>query len=155
MVTQAPAEESQDVQPVKRKPTAAELGPKEFCWGTGRRKSSVARVRIRPGSGKFLINKREFDNYFPGLRDQNDIQRPLSATDSLGKYDIWVNVIGGGTTGQAGAVLLGLARALIVADPSSFQNLRDGGFLTRDSRAVERKKYGKRGARRSFQFSKR
>ena len=155
VVTQAAADESQGVQPVKRKPTAAELGPKEYCWGTGRRKSSVARVRIRPGSGNFLINKREITNYFPSLRDQNDIQKPLAATDSLGKYDVWVNIKGGGTTGQAGAVVLGLARALSVADPGCFQNLRDGGFLTRDSRAVERKKYGKRGARRSFQFSKR
>ena len=155
VVTQAPAVESPVVQPVKRKPTADELGPKEYCWGTGRRKSSVARVRIRPGSGNFTINKREITNYFPSLRDQKNIQKPLAATDSLGKYDVWVNIKGGGTTGQAGAVLLGLARALYIADPSCFQSLRDGGFLTRDSRAVERKKYGKRGARRSFQFSKR
>ena len=141
--------------PKTSKPTADQLGPKEYCWGLGRRKSSIARVRLRPGSGKININGRDLDVYFPGLRDCKDVCAPLDITESTDKYDVWVNVQGGGTTGQAGAVVLGIARALCQADPDCFPKLRDRGFLTRDSRVVERKKYGQRGARRSFQFSKR
>jgi len=139
----------------KRKPTANELGPKEFCWGTGRRKKSVARVRIRPGDGKILVNDRELDAYFVRVQDRKDVCAPLVATDSMGRYDVFIKLHGGGMTGQAGAAMLGVARALIGADPETFPRLRDGGYLTRDSRIVERKKYGKRKARRSFQFSKR
>ena len=139
----------------KKRPTADQLGPKEFCWGTGRRKSSVARVRLRPGQGKIEINKKELKNYFPKLENQNKVLAPLKAVDRKSSYDIFVNLNGGGTTGQAGATMLGLARALIVAEPETFQVLRDGGFLTRDSRMVERKKYGQKGARKKFQFSKR
>ena len=139
----------------KKKPTAAQLGPKEYCWGTGRRKTSVARVRIRPGSGTITVNKRELVNFFPRLQDQKGVQSPLVATDSLGKYDVFIKVHGGGVTGQAGAAMLGLARALTVADPEIFDKLRGSGLLTRDSRMVERKKYGRKKARKSFQFSKR
>ncbi len=148
---------TQTVQPTVKpgKPTAADLGPKEYCWGTGRRKAAVARVRLRPGSGKISVNGRELDNYFPNLRDRNDVRAPLEATDSGSRFDIWINVAGGGLTGQAGACVLGIARALIQADPTTFATVRERGFLTRDSRQVERKKYGQRGARRSFQFSKR
>jgi len=139
----------------KKKPTAVELGPKEFCWGTGRRKTAVARVRLRPGSGKITINDREVDVFFPSLRDRNDVRSALVETESIDKYDICVNIAGGGTSGQAGAVRLGIARALCQADPDTFTKLRAVGFLTRDSREVERKKYGLRGARRRYQFSKR
>jgi len=129
--------------------------PKEYTWGVGRRKSSVARVRIRPGSGQYKINKRDVDVYFPLERHRLDVRAPLEAAQATGKWDVFVNVKGGGITGQAGAVLLGLARALVKASPDVEGALRDGGLLTRDSRMVERKKYGRRGARRSFQFSKR
>jgi len=139
----------------RSKPTAARLGPREYCWGTGRRKSAVARVRIRPGTGQMKINGKDVTVYFAGQRDRNNAQAPLVQTDNAAKYDVWVNVHGGGSTGQAGAVLLGLSRALLQAEPATFDALRTNGFLTRDSRKVERKKYGKRGARRRYQFSKR
>jgi small subunit ribosomal protein S9 len=131
------------------------LGEKEYIWGLGRRKKAIARVRIRPGSGKIVINKRDVDAYFTSPRDQNDVRAPLAATDSLTRYDVWANVQGGGSTGQAGAVVLGIARALAKADSDTYITLKGKGYLTRDSRIVERKKYGQRGARRSFQFSKR
>jgi len=124
-------------------------------WGTGRRKSAVARVRLMPGDGKILINKREVNNYFAEQKDRQSVLSPLVATDTLTSYNIGVNVKGGGTTGQADAVKLGIARALRKADPSLEQTLRDGKFLTRDPRMVERKKYGQKGARKRFQFSKR
>jgi len=139
----------------KSKPTAAELGPKEYCWGTGRRKTAIARVRLRPGSGKITVNGREMENYFSLPQDQYAVKAPLEATNSLATYDVWVDVYGGGTTGQSGAVKLGVARALVQADPELFTKLRDKGYLTRDSRMKERKKYGQRGARRRYQFSKR
>lgn len=124
-------------------------------WGTGRRKSSIARVRIRPGEGKFLVNKREVDNFFSVDQDRNAVRSPLVATQTEKRFDIFVNVRGGGTTGQAGAIRMGLARALLAADPQFESTLRDKGYLTRDSRVVERKKPGQRKARRRFQFSKR
>ena len=126
-----------------------------YFWGTGRRKTSVARVRIKPGEGKFLVNKREIDAHFFTIRDRADVVAPLKATKLLGKFDVWVNVGGGGQTGQAGAVSLGLARALVKSDPSLQETLRGGKFLTRDDRKVERKKPGQPGARKRFQFSKR
>lgn len=126
-----------------------------YFWGTGRRKTAVARVRIRPGEGKFLVNKREIKNHFFAVRDQNDVIAPLKATKTLGKYDVFINVAGGGQTGQAGAVLLGLSRALMKANPELESTLRDGNYLTRDARKVERKKPGQPGARKRFQFSKR
>ena len=126
-----------------------------FYWGTGRRKSAVARVRIRPGDGKYTINNREIDVHFSEDRDRANVVAPLKATKTEGNLDVHVNVNGGGYMGQAGAVLLGLSRALKLYDPTLEQTLRDNDFLTRDAREVERKKYGQRGARRRFQFSKR
>jgi len=115
----------------------------------------VARVRIRPGTGKLLINDKDLDAYFKRQQDQLTVLAPLRALGLEGRYDIFVNVKGGGTTGQAGATMLGIARALRAYDPNYVQALRDGGYLTRDPRMVERKKYGRRKARRRFQFSKR
>uniref|UniRef100_A0A7C2K1P3 Small ribosomal subunit protein uS9 n=1 Tax=Schlesneria paludicola TaxID=360056 RepID=A0A7C2K1P3_9PLAN len=125
------------------------------AWGTGRRKTSVARVQVKAGSGKFLVNGRPMEQYFCVERDRQMIEAPLRATEKFGAVDIAVNVEGGGTTGQAGAIVLGIARALEAMNPSLHQTLGDNGFLTRDSRMVERKKYGYKKARRSFQFSKR
>ena len=126
-----------------------------YTWGLGRRKSSVARVRIRSGSGNFLVNTKPVDQYFTTLRDQREARLPLDLLDSPDTYDIFVNVRGGGPHGQAGAVQLGVSRALKEVNPVLFEGLRDKGYLTRDSRMKERKKPGRRGARRGFQFSKR
>ena len=125
------------------------------AWGTGRRKTSVARVQLRQGSGKFIVNGRPMTEYFCIERDRQVVEAALRATDKLGTIDVHVNVEGGGTTGQSGAIMLGIARALEAVNPSLHQKLADGAFLTRDSRMVERKKYGFKKARRSFQFSKR
>jgi len=126
-----------------------------WFWGTGRRKTAVARVRIRPGKGNFLINGRRVDQFFTELQDRADMLAPLQVTKTEGQLDVYANVNGGGPTGQAGAVRLGLSRALKEYDESLEGALRDEGFLTVDSRQVERKKYGQAGARRRFQFSKR
>ena len=126
-----------------------------YWWGTGRRKSSVARVRIKPGSGKFVVNKKQLDDYFKREQDRKAVMAPLMAVKAEKLFDVFINVKGGGTTGQSGASLLGIARALKNYDDSYVQMLRDGGHLTRDPRMVERKKPGQRGARRRFQFSKR
>ncbi len=126
-----------------------------YVWGTGRRKSSVARVRIRPGEGKFEINKRPVEEFFHVDRYHEAILSPLKVTKTAETVDVFVRVHGGGTTGQAGAILLGLARALKTFDPTCEPALREHNLLTRDARKVERKKYGQRGARRRFQFSKR
>jgi small subunit ribosomal protein S9 len=123
--------------------------------GTGRRKTSVARVRVRDGKGKITINERDIGEYFPFERDQKTVTSVLEATEMLGKVDVWVRVNGGGPTGQCGAIRLGIARALQAKDAGLHPALSEGGFLTRDGRMVERKKYGRRKARRSFQFSKR
>ena len=124
-------------------------------WGTGRRKKAVARVRLVPGDGKFLINKRPLDEYF-GYETLKMVARsPLALTETADKYDVLVNVRGGGFTGQAGAIRHGVARALIKADETLRPALKKAGFLTRDARMVERKKYGRMKARRRFQFSKR
>ena len=123
--------------------------------GTGRRKTSVARVRIKDGDGKLTINGRTLEDFFKVERDRQLVMAPLEATDSVGKVDVWIRVNGGGTTGQAGAIVLGIARTLEARDPDLHTILSSGGYLTRDSRMVERKKYGLRKARRSFQFSKR
>ncbi len=131
-------------------------GPKSgFWWGTGRRKSSVARVRIKPGSGKTMVNKKTLDDYFKKIQDRNSVLAPLRAVKSENAFDIYINVRGGGTTGQAGAALLGIARALRNYDDNFIQALRESGLLTRDPRMVERKKPGQSGARRRYQFSKR
>jgi small subunit ribosomal protein S9 len=126
-----------------------------FIWGTGRRKSSIARVRIKPGSGKLLINKKSVEDYFPRLQDRNAVAAPLKSLDITEAFDIFINVKGGGTTGQSGAIVLGIARALRNYDQGLLPALRDNGYLTRDSRMVERKKPGQKGARKRFQFSKR
>jgi len=125
------------------------------AWGTGRRKTAVARVRVKDGTGNFTVNGRPLEDYFPIERDRGMIFAPLNATSMIGKVDILVSVQGGGPTGQTGAVVLGIARALQAKNPQNHVILSEGGFLTRDSRMVERKKYGRAGARRSFQFSKR
>jgi small subunit ribosomal protein S9 len=126
-----------------------------YYWGLGRRKSSVARVRIKPGDGKLLINKRELNDYFSRAQDKEAVLAPLKTVEGEKAFDVFINVRGGGTTGQSGAARLGIARALKNYDENYLQPLRDGGHLTRDSRMVERKKPGQSGARKRFQFSKR
>ena len=128
---------------------------REQFWGTGRRKSAVARVRIRSGTGDFRVNHRGMKEFFPSPQDQIAVMAPLKASSVEGKFDITANVNGGGLTGQSGAISLGIARALLKAEPNLEEALRAGGFLTRDARMQERKKYGQRGARRRVQFSKR
>jgi len=129
--------------------------PSVSYYGTGRRKSAVARVYLLPGKGEITINKRGIDDYF-GLETLKLIVRqPLELTSTLGKFDIKVNVFGGGYTGQAGAIRHGIARALLLADDDFRGPLKKAGFLTRDPRMKERKKYGLKGARRAPQFSKR
>ena len=128
---------------------------KHYWWGTGRRKTAIARVRLRAGSGKFEVNKRPLEKYFSEDKDRLDAVAPLKATETFGKVDVFANVKGGGFSGQAGAIMLGVARALKLANLEYDDVLRAGGYLTRDSRMVERKKPGRAGARRSFQFSKR
>jgi small subunit ribosomal protein S9 len=123
--------------------------------GTGRRKSSVARVRLVPGTGKITINDREIEDYIPFAALREVVKQPLVATETVGSYDIHVNVNGGGYTGQAGAIRHGIARALLQADPEFRPTLKRAGLLTRDARMKERKKYGLKGARRAPQFSKR
>ncbi|GEN83458.1 30S ribosomal protein S9 [Sporosarcina luteola] len=123
--------------------------------GTGRRKSSVARVRLVPGEGKIVVNNRDVEDYVPFETLREVIKQPLVATQTLGSYDIHVNVHGGGYTGQAGAIRHGVARALLTVDPDFRGTLKAAGLLTRDSRMKERKKYGLKGARRAPQFSKR
>ena len=123
--------------------------------GTGRRKKSIARVRLLPGSGSITINKRELNDYFGVETLKMIVRAPLTLTDTLSKYDIFVNVYGGGYTGQAGAIRHGIARALLVAEPALRPALKKAGYLTRDPRMKERKKYGLHAARRAPQFSKR
>jgi small subunit ribosomal protein S9 len=128
----------------------------EQYWGTGRRKTSVARVRVIPGgSGQFVVNKKPIEEYF----DRPDLimlaKQPVELTKKLGAYDVFVNARGGGISGQAGAIRHGLARALVRADEALRADLKKAGFLTRDSRMVERKKYGQKGSRARYQFSKR
>lgn len=124
-------------------------------YGTGRRKSSVARVRLVPGEGRIVINGREINEYFPFDTLILVVKQPLVATETTGNYDVLVNVSGGGFTGQAGAIRHGISRALLQADPAFRPTLKAAGFLTRDARMKERKKYGLKGARRAPQFSKR
>ncbi len=126
-----------------------------YTWGTGRRKTAVARVRIREGSGKFMVNGLECNTYFPLEVQQMDVRSPLRLTEMEARTDVFVNVRGSGKHSQSGAVLLGLARALKIFRPDLDQTLRESGLLTRDSRMVERKKFGHKKARKSFQFSKR
>ena len=145
--TQTEAAASTESSEPKVKPT--------YIWGVGRRKSAVARVRIAAGSGKIEINGRGLNEYFTSERDRKAIFGPLEVSNTGGKMDVLVNTDGGGPSGQCGAILMGLGRALVKYDASFEVPLRQAGFLTRDSRMKERKKYGQRGARRRFQFSKR
>jgi small subunit ribosomal protein S9 len=124
-------------------------------YGTGRRKTSTARVFLRPGSGAFQVNGRSFDQYFPNETLKMLIRQPLAVTETTDKFDLVVRVDGGGVTGQAGALRHGIARALVSFSPELRPRLKESGFLTRDPREVERKKYGRPGARKRFQFSKR
>ena len=127
----------------------------QYC-GTGRRKSSVARVRLVPGSGNITINKKSLDEYFGGLELlKNEVKRPLQLVGADGKFDVVASVNGGGTTGQSGALRHGISRALCQADPENRPALKAAGFMTRDPRMKERKKYGLKKARRASQFSKR
>ena len=128
----------------------------EAIYGaTGRRKTSVAQVRIKPGSGKIVVNKLNIDKYFGRETLRMIIRQPLELTNTLERFDIRVNVKGGGAGGQAGAIKHGISRALIEADPDLRKILKRAGFLTRDDRIVERKKYGRKKARKRFQYSKR
>lgn len=122
---------------------------------TGRRKSSVARVIMTSGTGKITINNREFEDYIPSPATRLDVLQPLELTESINKFDIRVNVDGGGITGQAGAIRLGISRALTEINPDFRKVLKKSGMMTRDARAKERKKYGRKKARKSGQFSKR
>jgi len=137
---------------IKREAEKDSLGR---SYGTGRRKDASARVWIKPGTGKIIVNKKDSTKYFgrPVLR--MIINQPFEVTENKNKFDVYCTVIGGGLSGQAGAIRHGISRALDKFDPSTHTVLRRGGFLTRDSRVVERKKYGKKKARKSFQFSKR
>ena len=136
-----------------RQPAEPDAGG--FFWGTGRRKSAVARVRIKPGEGNLTVNGKPFDEFFSEPQHRAQCKAALEATGTDKTVDVLANCHGGGITGQAGAVLLGVARALVAMDPQTEAALRSHGFLTRDPREVERKKYGQPGARRRFQFSKR
>lgn len=134
----------------------ANLKKKLQFWGTGRRKKAIARVRLIPaGTGTIVINDRAFEEYFPQGLVQYQVKQPLALLGVEGKYDVMVNVYGGGYTGQAGAIRLGIARALLQAEPDCRSALKKEGFLTRDPRVKERKKYGLKKARRAPQFSKR
>ncbi|MEM1028162.1 MAG: 30S ribosomal protein S9 [Planctomycetota bacterium] len=154
------AETTAEPRPL-REPAKPDKGG--FVWGTGRRKSAIARVRVKPaakGEGKFLISgpkakNKTVEEFFSEPQHRNACVAPLEATGTLGNLDVFVSTTGGGITGQAEAILLGVARALVGYDPALEQTLRDKDFMTRDPRKVERKKYGQRGARRRFQFSKR
>jgi len=126
-----------------------------WTWGTGRRKKAVARVRVKPGSGQFMVNRRQVQEYFTEEADRRTVAAPLAVGNVGPSLEVHVSVGGGGPTGQAGAVALGLARAIAKAVPEMDRGLRDQGLLTRDARMKERKKYGQKGARKRFQFSKR
>ena len=151
------AETTETLEPkTKAEPAPKKTGPVAGdVWGTGRRKSSVARVRIRRGDGKFVVNRHPHAEYFRLLQDRNKVEEVLVLLSAREKADVLVSVSGGGPTGQAGAVAMGLARVLRKYDSAYEDPLRMSGLLTRDSRMKERKKYGRRGARRGFQFSKR
>ena len=124
-------------------------------YATGKRKTAVARVWLMPGDGKITINKRHIDDYLKRETAKMVIRQPLELTETLGKYDVYVNVRGGGISGQAGAIKHGISKALLEANPDFRPLLKKAGFLTRDSRVKERKKYGQPGARKRFQYSKR
>lgn len=148
----APAPVVTPAAPVVRRGKLDRFG---VAMGTGRRKTAVARVRLKAGNGAFVVNGRPMEEFFCVERDRIMVQAPLKAAEKLGQLDVWVRANGGGTTGQVGAIILGIARALEAINPGLHAVLSEGGYLTRDSRMVERKKYGHKKSRRSFQFSKR
>ncbi|MBM4099838.1 MAG: 30S ribosomal protein S9 [Planctomycetes bacterium] len=135
----------------------ATKGPdsKGWFWGTGRRKTAIARVRVRAGNGDIKLNEKTLDDYLTEDRDRKHVLSVLEKTGTKGKVDVTAGLVGGGFTGQTGAMVMGLARALLAYDSTLEPMLRENGFLTRDARKVERKKYGQAGARRRYQFSKR
>jgi small subunit ribosomal protein S9 len=148
--------ETEEEEVVKPEPVIrGKLDKMGVAMGTGRRKTAVARVRIKAGSGSLSINGLALDEYLKVERDRQMVEAPLKATETFGKVDVWVRVTGGGTTGQTGAIVLGIARALEAYNNQFHETLSAGRFLTRDSRMVERKKFGFKKARKSFQFSKR
>jgi small subunit ribosomal protein S9 len=124
-------------------------------YGTGKRKSSIARVWLKPGEGRIVVNNKTLDEYFGRETSKMVVRQPFELTENVGKYDVFVNVCGGGDSGQAGAIKHGITKALLEADPEQRAELKKAGFITRDSRVKERKKYGRRAARARFQFSKR
>ena len=156
-VMEAPVVEDAPQAPAPMVSDDSVKGPDPQGWwrGTGRRKAAVARVRVKPGEGVFLVNNRTLDHFFTEERDRNNLHNVLKKTNTFGSMDVHVNVRGGGFTGQAGAIILGLGRALRNYDISLDSTLRENGYLTRDPRKVERKKPGQPGARKRFQFSKR
>ena len=129
--------------------------PEQKFYATGKRKTSIARVWLTPGSGKITVNRRDIDVYFGRETSKMILRQPLELTENMGRFDIWVNVNGGGPSGQAGAIKHGITKALLEVDVSLRGTLKSAGFITRDSRIKERKKYGRKAARASFQFSKR
>ena len=141
--------------PVEPEPRERKLDAQGRAYATGKRKDAVARVWLKGGSGRIIVNDREFENYFARPVLQMIVNQPFAVADRANQYDVWCTVKGGGLSGQAGAVRHGISRALTSYEPALRPVLKKGGFLTRDARVVERKKYGKRKARRSFQFSKR
>ena len=150
------ATEGEEEEIIKPEPVIrGKLDKHGIAMGTGRRKTAVARVRVKAGSGSLTINGVSLDDYFKVERDRQMVEAPLKATETFGKVDVWVRVNGGGTTGQTGAIVLGIARALEAYNNQFHEILSAGRFLTRDSRMVERKKFGFKKARKSFQFSKR
>jgi small subunit ribosomal protein S9 len=129
--------------------------PEKAFYATGRRKTSIARVWMSPGAGQITINRRDIDNYFGRPTSKMVLRQPLEATETMGRYDVFVNVRGGGSQGQAEAIRHGITRALMLISPAFRPTLKKAGYVTRDPRKKERKKYGQRGARARFQFSKR
>jgi small subunit ribosomal protein S9 len=154
MTDETPVIAAAPAAPVLPEPLTGVTAEKPLCT-VGRRKSAQARVRIWPGEGKVVVNGKSLDKHFALHVDQTDAMRPLAIAGALKKYDVRVKVLGGGPTGQAGAISLGLARAIVLLEPVHHRALRAAGLVTRDARVKERKKYGRRGARRGFQFSKR
>jgi len=157
-IAPAPVAQEPAVRPPKPSKAKASEPPQpksQAIWATGRRKEAVARIQLIPGTGQMAINNLPYDRYFPREALRLAIRQPLLVTQKLGKYDVRANVGGGGLTGQAGAIRLGIARALLQLDPALRAGLRGAGLLTRDPRAKERKKYGQKGARKRFQWTKR
>lgn len=154
-MTETQTAQTPQTAPAPQASQPAEAQKPSVIWATGRRKTAVARVRLMPGSGRVVVNGRAFENYFPIEALRVEALRPLTLTANTDKFDVYVNVKGGGVSGQAQAIRHGIARALLQVDPALRPTLRSAGLLTRDPRVKERKKYGQPGARKRFQYSKR